>query len=813
MNIDPSSPSPSSISRALVPIDAGRRQREYDMELDLSASSSSMDLVVLKDDSGMSDTHQSKRHAVAGPNRQSHDEMLGALRYSQDWEHEKNNIIRLLKAQHGALTEELKRYQQYFPVPKVIYADLENNKLPAAELKRQVSLLHSEREVMLQERTRHLMTMAEQQKDVDKLLKQRAKDERLLTQQREYINQVNQRQSIDGNILQAQKESLEKQNKFIAGMMSRMEVLKEESTKTHEEMDNRSAELEALKTDNAKTCVRLAELEKAIVRILHSFASLARSDETLQKSKDNEIVSLQGRLAVIAAPPSQSSMGGIASTPENPAGPVPSATQNSSRIVPLPRKISTPKGTSRTPTKIQRQQIKVPISSWREASPAVDPAPSHLTESQGSTSAAGSTASQLAAAQSAAQEGAAAEPAVADPTAPHPAGTPEHPSMQENATMGIGGMPSNLNLGDLDQLIQFLASCLKQVVVSDPKESLETGQGTLAPKKMTVRMEQQERMGRKGKNEIQTFIRRWWCKFYKMSSIEEFIVYKAQEQQIVLAFKDKQGPGPTNDDLILDFSHGFASSKWNRAIFSIMIPMIQGELKKEPALPAVDSDYIVETLLGLLRRSRVKWAEALPRYKTGTTQLETGEEVVQRMAETGEHVHKVAASQASKVRKHKRRVMTAKKMISIKTKNGDVDLQTWQLFLKMLQMLDVNGMSSEEDVTRVIGGITQTMYTIKLCIWRNGDVVKYLEDIDGASPQFTGKGSHPAHRERETVPRMNEMVNAPQGLPRALYDPGWLAELDEYEQGDLCIFKETFELLKKVVEAADMPEMMVEEVD
>ncbi len=78
MNIDPSSPSPSSISRALVLIDMGRRQRKYDMELDLGASSSLMDLV-LRDNLDISDTHQSKRHVVVGPNRQSHDEVTCTL--------------------------------------------------------------------------------------------------------------------------------------------------------------------------------------------------------------------------------------------------------------------------------------------------------------------------------------------------------------------------------------------------------------------------------------------------------------------------------------------------------------------------------------------------------------------------------------------------------------------------------------------------------------------------------------------------------------------------------------------------------------
>ncbi|KAK0460526.1 uncharacterized protein EV420DRAFT_1478298 [Desarmillaria tabescens] len=702
---------------ALVPIDVGCRQHEYDMELDLGAASTSTDLV-LSDHMGMSNTHQRKRHVVAGPNRQSHDEvnhtlpieMLGALCYSQDQEHKKSNMIRLLKAQQDALSKELRKYQQYFPVPRMIYAGLDNDS-QAAELKRQVSLLHSEREVM--------------QKDIDKLLKQRAKDERLLTQQREIINQANQHQSINSNMLQGQKEALEKQNKFIAQMMSRMEALKAESTKTHEEMNHCSAELKALKMDNTKTCAHLAELEKAI------------------NSKDNEIVSLQGHLAAISASPSQSSTSGVASTPRNQAGTAPSATQSSLHTIPLPRKISTPRGTSHMPTKIQCQQVKVPISSWREALPAVDPPPSHT--------------SQLVTTQ----EGAAAEPAVTDLTTLLPAETREQPSTQESATVGAGGMPSNINLGDPDQLIRYLASCLKRVVVSDLKESLETGQRTLAPKKMTERMEQQERMGKSNKNRLQTFIRRWWCKFYKVDSVEEFIVYEAQEQQTVLAFKDKQGPGPTEDDLILDFSHGFASSKWNRAIFMIMIPMIQEELKKELTLPAA-----------------------------GTTQLETGEEVVQHVAETGDHVHKTAALRSSKVR----------------MKNGDMDLRTWQLFLKMLQMLGTNGMSSEEEVIKVVGGITETVYTVKVCIWQNGKVIEYLKDIDGASPQFTGKGSHPAHRDRETVPRMNEVVNAPQELPRALYDPEWLAELDEYEQGDLCISKDAFELLEKVVEAVDMPE-------
>ncbi|KAK0215392.1 hypothetical protein IW262DRAFT_1299663 [Armillaria fumosa] len=274
---------------------------------------------------------------------------------------------------------------------------------------------------------------------------------------------------------------------------------------------------------------------------------------------------------------------------------------------------------------------------------------------------------------------------------------------------------------------------------------------------MTVRLKQQETMGKTNKNKIQ---------LYKVDSIEEFIIYEAQEQEAILVFKDKQGPGPAEDNLILDFSHRFALSKWNRAAFMIMIPMIQGELKKDPALPAVDDDYIEETLL------------ALPRYKASTTQLETEEEVVKHVAETGDHVHKAAASRSSKVR-----------------------------------MLGVNGMSSEEEVVGVRGGITKTEYSVKVCIWWNEDIAKYLEEIDEASSQFTGKGSHRWHRDRETVPRMNEVVNAPRGLPRTLYDHEWLAKLDEYEQANLCISKDAFELLEKVVEMVDMPEVTVEEVD
>ena len=63
----------------------------------------------------------------------------------------------------------------------------------------------------------------------------------------------------------------------------------------------------------------------------------------------------------------------------------------------------------------------------------------------------------------------------------------------------------------------------------------------------------------------------------------------------------------------------------------------------------------------------------------------------------------------------------------------------------MLNFLDVDGMSEEEESTRNLGGITITVYLVKLCPWRVNKIMQYLKLIYNASTDPALKASRGSH--------------------------------------------------------------------
>ena len=55
------------------------------------------------------------------------------------------------------------------------------------------------------------------------------------------------------------------------------------------------------------------------------------------------------------------------------------------------------------------------------------------------------------------------------------------------------------------------------------------------------------------------------------------------------------------------------------------------------------------------------------------------------------------------------------KVIVIKTSENAVDLEAWQYFRELLEHLSVNGMSSEEDTVRDVGGQKVTVFLLQIC--------------------------------------------------------------------------------------------------
>ena len=138
-------------------------------------------------------------------------------------------------------------------------------------------------------------------------------------------------------------------------------------------------------------------------------------------------------------------------------------------------------------------------------------------------------------------------------------------------------------------------------------------------------------------------------------------------------------------------------------------------------------------------------------------------------------------------------------VIVIKTSQSAVDLEAWQYFRELLEHLSVDGMSSEEDGVRDVGGQKVTVFLVKLCVWHAEEVTQYLKFIDTEANNaiFCDKRGVKACP-RIPVPTPSSLV--PHGLPWNIYHSQWLADLElrcpDYVLDELRVSEEAFELLK-----------------
>jgi hypothetical protein len=74
--------------------------------------------------------------------------------------------------------------------------------------------------------------------------------------------------------------------------------------------------------------------------------------------------------------------------------------------------------------------------------------------------------------------------------------------------------------------------------------------------------------------------------------------------------------------------------------------------------------------------------------------------------------------------------MTTLLTIQIKAQKGEEDLGTWERLLAIVQKLGAIGMSSEEEDEVELEGEPTKIYWVKICIWRNPDIIDYMRFID-----------------------------------------------------------------------------------
>lgn len=110
-------------------------------------------------------------------------------------------------------------------------------------------------------------------------------------------------------------------------------------------------------------------------------------------------------------------------------------------------------------------------------------------------------------------------------------------------------------------------------------------------------------------------------------------------------------------------------------------------------------------------------------------------------------------------------------------------------------------MSSEEEGVENIGDLTVPVFRVKLCVWRNPVLVDYFKYIDKESQSLSIRGKQGSKLQPRIHTDKSGDTDPPAGLPRSLYDSGWLAQQvdsrgEEWVVHELTVSQDVFEMLE-----------------
>lgn len=112
----------------------------------------------------------------------------------------------------------------------------------------------------------------------------------------------------------------------------------------------------------------------------------------------------------------------------------------------------------------------------------------------------------------------------------------------------------------------------------------------------------------------------------------------------------------------------------------------------------------------------------------------------------------------------------------------------------MLEKLDVDGMSEEEEDVRRVDNVDVNVFKVKKCAWRAPAITDYLKYVDnmGAHQAVASKHARPNPRFRTDEEGTRP---APKGLPVKMYNARWL----DKQRVEMEVSEENFELLDVVL--------------
>ncbi|KAK6971412.1 hypothetical protein R3P38DRAFT_2587258, partial [Favolaschia claudopus] len=303
-------------------------------------------------------------------------------------------------------------------------------------------------------------------------------------------------------------------------------------------------------------------------------------------------------------------------------------------------------------------------------------------------------------------------------------------------------------------------------------------------------------------------IREIWRGRYEIDKAEDFSSYASLDKADMQRC-NKGYVTPDEDDYTLFLGVGWKSCLWNHYIISKLANQVQDTHEEDPAnwgLPTVSSEYIAGLFWNQVTDAQRYWAEMKPRVlidnSSGLPRYETAAEVQARVTGARRKRGDDSTDTSRKTTKFKRRKGAAQTLVKLKKKT-DPDRPTWVYFVKVMQLLGKNGMSSDESDTLPTDVAAVPVFKTKLCKWRANTIDAYVGLMDSAADDMV-KGRGGANR---TIRIRSEEVGTsepPPGLPEAMYDEEWLAEQrdtrPDWVETVLRVSKKKFDLLEAGME-------------
>jgi hypothetical protein len=307
-------------------------------------------------------------------------------------------------------------------------------------------------------------------------------------------------------------------------------------------------------------------------------------------------------------------------------------------------------------------------------------------------------------------------------------------------------------------------------------------------------------------------VRRLFKDVFNIAQDADFIIHEPVGREEVYSYEYEDGPGPDLKNLTFDLRNG-SKTPWNSKIIDLLLEEIQKRCTEEQWPFQRSEAYFREILHDRYKRLRTIWTAAQPKV-TAKGILETPAEVEKRLVTKKDETLK-ATRQTTRRRnvgpqspdnvgteetsqKYRRRVAVVDHLVKQTSDENEEDLPAWRWLQRLIKTLGEGGMSSEEsDVENDI----ETVLRVKNMTWRRAieremDIVDHQRLVD--DDIFAPQGSKPMKRIRAGGNLTTSRAQA-DGLPKVLYNEGWLAGLTKRQVERLTISEEEFKWMKVAV--------------